>query len=196
VPRNDAVGGLKEGLTGDVREISTEVKHIATDIVDEAKHVAEVKLRDGKNFAGDQLGTVAWALRSTSESLREKESPISDYVDKAAASIDDASIYLATRTLGQLIGDIEDYARREPAMFLGGAFLAGLLGSRLFKAAKPRPASATERSTPSQYPPSSTSTPSQYARGSTSTSTSASSPPPTSNDKPTPPNNDKGPGAA
>jgi hypothetical protein len=135
--RNEAVDALKQGLTSGARELSTEVKHVATDLVGEARHVAEDKLRDGKNFAGDQLGTVAWALRNTSDALRTKESGITEYVEKAAASIDDVSIYLSTRTLSQLINDAESFARREPAIFLGGAFFAGLLGGRFFKAAKP-----------------------------------------------------------
>jgi hypothetical protein len=135
--KNEAVDALKEGLTSGARELSTEVKHVATGLVGEARHVAEDKLREGKNFAGDQLGTVAWALRNTSDALRSKESGITEYVEKAATAIDNVSIYLSTRTLSQLINDAEGFARREPAIFLGGAFFAGLLGGRFFKAAKP-----------------------------------------------------------
>jgi hypothetical protein len=135
--KNEAVEALKEGLTSGARELSTEVKHVATGLVGDARHVAEDKLREGKNFAGDQLGTVAWALRNTSDALRSKESGITSYVEKAASSIDDVSIYLSTRTLSQLINDAEGFARREPAIFFGGAFFAGLLGGRFLKAAKP-----------------------------------------------------------
>ncbi len=135
--KNEAVDSLKEGLRSGARELSTEVKHVATGLVGDARHVAEDKLREGKNFAGDQLGTVAWALRNTSDALRSKESGITSYVEKAASSIDDVSIYLSTRTLSQLINDAEGFARREPAIFLGGAFFAGLLGGRFLKAAKP-----------------------------------------------------------
>jgi hypothetical protein len=136
---NEAVDALKEGLTSGARELSTEVKHVATGLVGEARHVAEDKLREGKNFAGDQLGTVAWALRNTSDALRSKESGITQYVEKAALSIDNVSMYLSTRTLSQLINDAEGFARREPALFFGGAFFAGLLGGRFLKAAKPGP---------------------------------------------------------
>ena len=136
-PTNEAATALKQGVTAGAREISTEVKHVATDLVGSARHVAEDRLRDGKDFARDQLGTVAWALRNTSEALRSKDSRMTDYVEKAATSIDGVSSYLSTRTISQLINDVEGYARREPAVFFGAALFAGLLGGRFLKAATP-----------------------------------------------------------
>jgi hypothetical protein len=135
--KNEAVDTFKAGIVRGAHEISSEVVHVATDVAGQAKSLAESKLHEGKNFAGDQLGAVASALRSTSDVLRSKDSAITDYVEKAARSIDDVSIYLGTRTLAQLIDDVEGFARREPAVFLGGAFFAGLLGGRFLKAATP-----------------------------------------------------------
>ena len=37
-----------------------------------------------------------------------------------------------------MIGDVGDFARREPALFLGGAFVLGLMGGRFMKASKVR----------------------------------------------------------
>ncbi len=135
--KNEAVDTFKAGIVRGAHEISSEVVHVATDVAGQAKSLAESKLHEGKNFAGDQLGAVASALRSTSDVLRSKDSAITDYVEKAARSIDDVSIYLGTRTLAQLIDDVEGFVRREPAVFLGGAFFAGLLGGRFLKAATP-----------------------------------------------------------
>jgi hypothetical protein len=136
-PQNEAVDAFKSGIARGAHDLSTEVAHVASDVAGQARNVAEARLREGKNFAGDQLGAVASALRSTSDVLRAKDSAITDYVAKAASSIDDVSIYLGTRTLAQLINDVEGFARREPAVFLGGAFFAGLLGGRFLKAATP-----------------------------------------------------------
>jgi hypothetical protein len=143
--KNEAVDKLKAGIVRGAHEISSEVVHVATDVAGQAKNLAESKLHEGKNFAGDQLGAVASALRSTSDVLRSKDSAITDYVEKAASSIDDVSIYLGTRTLAQLIDDVEGFARREPAVFLGGAFFAGLLGGRFLKAATPSRRSTAQR---------------------------------------------------
>jgi len=142
LPPQEATTALKEGIVSGARDLTSEVKHIAGDVAGDAKKVAESKLGAGKDFAAEHLGAVAYALRQTSQQLRSEESGITEYVEKAAASVDDVSHYLQTRTLSQLIGDAEGYARREPAVFLGGAFFAGLLGGRFLKSATPSRASA------------------------------------------------------
>ncbi len=133
----DASKALVEGLTSGARDLSAEAKQVAGDLVGEARKVADSRLDAGKDFAAERLGSVAQALRHTSAQLRSEESGITEYVEKAASSVDSVSRYLQTRTLGQLIGDVESYARREPAIFLGGAFFVGLLGGRFLKAATP-----------------------------------------------------------
>ena len=40
-----------------------------------------------------------------------------------------------------MLGDVGTFARREPAMFLGGAFVLGLLGGRFLKSSHVRPPS-------------------------------------------------------
>jgi hypothetical protein len=137
LPPQEASAALKEGLVSGAHDISAEVKHIAGDVAGEAKKAAESKIGAGKDFAAEQLGAVAYALRHAGEQLRSEESGITEYVEKAASSVDSVSHYLQTRTLSQLIGDVEGYARREPAVFLGGAFFAGLLGGRFLKSATP-----------------------------------------------------------
>jgi hypothetical protein len=134
---DEAAGHLKEGILDGARTLGAEVQHLAGDVAGDAKKSVESKAAAGKDFAAEQLGTVADALRKTSKELRAAESGATDYVDMAARSVEKVSSYLQTRTLGQLIGDVEGYARREPAMFLGGAFLAGVLGGRFLKSAKP-----------------------------------------------------------
>jgi hypothetical protein len=138
-----AADALKKGVASGVHTLSTDVKNVASDVAMEAKKAAETKLDAGKDFAAEQLGAVAGALRETSRKLRQGESGLTDYVEKAARSVDGVSTYLQTRTLSQLISDVEGYARREPAVFLGGAFFVGLLGGRFLKSATPAAASSS-----------------------------------------------------
>ena len=147
--RSEAAARLKQDLMHEARGVSTEVQHVASDIAREAQNAASTKLAAGKDYAGEHLRSVADALRTTSRQLRAEESELTPYEDRAASSLDGLSSYLATRTLSQLIGDVEGYARREPAVFLGGAFFAGMLGGRFLKSAtpqrEPRPASMPSR---------------------------------------------------
>lgn len=128
---------FKDELSEDLRHVSAEAQHVVSDVTAEVKKATETKLAAGKDFAAGQLGAVANAIRKTADDLRTQDSGLTDYAVKAATSVDTVSHYLQTRTLSQLIGDAEGYARREPALFMGGAFLVGLIGGRFLKSATP-----------------------------------------------------------
>jgi hypothetical protein len=157
-PSDIAVTQLRDGLAAGARDLSTEVRHAATDLAGEAKKTAESKLGAGKDFAAEHLGSVADALRKTSHELRSSESAVTEYVDMAASSVEKVSAYFQTRTLSQLMSDAEGFARREPAVFLGGALFLGMLGGRFLKSASPaRPqagvqAGVTQSATSSRSP--------------------------------------------
>ena len=46
-----------------------------------------------------------------------------------------------------IVRDVERYAREQPALFLGGAFVLGLLGARFLKSTANREESGTIKST-------------------------------------------------
>jgi hypothetical protein len=58
---------------------------------------------------------------------------VADYVDKAAGGIDRWANELRQRDLTDTIRVVHDFARREPAVFLGLAFGAGALLARFLK---------------------------------------------------------------
>jgi hypothetical protein len=91
-------------------------------------------LNDQKERATDQLGGISKALHQTSRSLRDQDQEtIAHYVDGAARQLEHLSDYLQHRTVGEMISEGRRLARREPVLFLGGAMLLGLVGSRFFK---------------------------------------------------------------
>ncbi len=131
--------GAKDEIIDGARHLGSEVKDMAADVAGGAKKAAETKLGAGKDFAAEHLGSVAHALRKTGDELAESDSGITEYVHRAASSVEKVSTYLQKKTLSELLGDMEGYARREPAVFLGGAFVVGLLGGRFLKSAAPAP---------------------------------------------------------
>lgn len=125
---------VKEGA-GDIAE---GMKGLATGVAGQLKKGAESQIAGGKERASEGLESVAAALRTTGETLRSKDEGafITEYVDDAADKIEAASDYLANRNFGEIVTDLEAFARREPALFLGGAFVIGLLGGRFLKSSR------------------------------------------------------------
>jgi hypothetical protein len=131
---DQAALALKSNVLESARGLSDEMKHLADDVAGEAKKTAESGLSAGKKRATDGLASVANAIRKTGEHLRsEDQGGFTEYFDRAAHQVDVASDYLQRKTIGQVVGDVEHFARREPALFLGGAFVAGLVGGRFLK---------------------------------------------------------------
>lgn len=141
--QGSAMGDAAAGVAEDVRGVAHDAKQLAGEVAGAAKKTAGSQVTRGKDMAADGLGSVASALRHAEEKLlSEEQHGAGEYVSHAAYRVEQASTYLRTRTLGQVVGDVEGFARRDPALFLGGAFLLGLLGGRFLKSSAPSAARA------------------------------------------------------
>lgn len=117
--------------TGDVKEKTGQ-------LVDEARHKASANMSGQMNRAADGLGSIAQAVRHTGQQLRsEDKSGIAGYADAAADQVERFSTYLRDSDFEDVVHEVEQIARRQPFLFLGGAFLAGFLGARFLKSSSP-----------------------------------------------------------
>jgi hypothetical protein len=90
-----------------------------------------------QRFAGT-LNTVATALHDASRELRKQdETPIADYVDSAASQVEQFANTLREQNLEQLMNTTAQFARRQPALFLGAAFALGFAATRFIKSSSP-----------------------------------------------------------
>lgn len=134
-----------------VHGIADQAQEKAGQVVEQARESATSGLESQKERAVDSLGSVAQAVRSTSKELRNQEhASIANFADQAAGQIDRVAGYLRYRDVGQLVSETESFARRQPAIFLGGAFALGLLGARFLKSASHRD-NSWENNSSSQY---------------------------------------------
>lgn len=105
-----------------------------TGLVGRVRDQASSQLNSQKNKATDGLGSVAHAVRGTTQKLRdEHHDTVARYVEQAADQIERFSERLKQKDVGELVGDAQQLARRKPALFVGGAFAVGLLGARFLK---------------------------------------------------------------
>jgi len=127
-------GGTGGEVKQQVSEVAGQVKEQAVQLKDQVAETATSKLEDQKTQATSSLGNVSEAIRQTGDQLRSNDQEaIAQYVDRAAEQLDQFTGYLQSRDMRQIVGDVEAFARREPALFLGGAFVLGLLGARFLK---------------------------------------------------------------
>ena len=106
----------------------------STGMVDRVRHTAAAQLTSQKTRATDTLGSVAAAIRQSSQPLRDNnQAMLADYAGKAADQLEQFSARLRERDLTELMDDAKRFARRQPALFVGAAFAAGVLAARFLK---------------------------------------------------------------
>jgi hypothetical protein len=98
-----------------------------------------------KDRAVDSLMGVADAVRRMGEPLQgQPYEPFAKYVQNAAERVEQAALYLRQHEVEELVDDLRDVARRQPAVFVGVGFLAGAICGRFLKSSN-RESSSYER---------------------------------------------------
>jgi hypothetical protein len=116
-------------VAGAVRD---QVSDVAADIGQEAQKTAsELKAR-----GSDAIKVYAHAAHAAASDLEEQSPGIAERVRAAANSVDQFSEKIKNRDIENLIHELRDVARSQPALFFGGAVAAGFAFARFMKSSE------------------------------------------------------------
>ncbi len=119
-------------------EVIDQVQEKAGEVVEQVRDQVTSQISSQKDRLVEGAESVAGMVRMGSDQLRRNNQPgIAQYTDQAAKTVEDFSTFLRERQLEDIVGEVEKFARREPVLFLGGAFTVGLLAARFLKSSKP-----------------------------------------------------------
>ena len=96
------------------------------------------RVDEQKNRAADGLGGIADVFRSAGNELRNENETLASYVDPASDQLKRFADNIRQRGVADMLDDVHAFARRRPALFIGGAFLIGLGIARFLKASSDR----------------------------------------------------------
>lgn len=125
-------------------EAESRARNVAAETRGEAERIAREATEAGRDIMDRQRASVASeldgivkALKKTADALHdEHQDSIADYTKRAADGLSRFAHDLRDKDLGTLVHRVNDYARRQPAVFLGGAVATGFLLSRFLKSGK------------------------------------------------------------
>jgi hypothetical protein len=107
-------------------------------IAEKLREQAKSRLGSQKDRALDGVGGVTEAIRQTTQSLRDRQhGTVARYIEQATEQIDRITQRLKEKDVVELLEDAQQLARRQPAVFVGSAFVLGLLGARFLKSSPP-----------------------------------------------------------
>src|SRR5918993_5629934 len=130
--------GSGAGMSGQGTEIIGQAQDQAMKLVDTARQQATSQISTQQERLSGTLTTVATALHQASREMRNQdEGPIAEYVDTAASQVEHFANMLREQDLEQLMATTAQFARRQPALFLGAAFALGFAATRFIKSSSP-----------------------------------------------------------
>lgn len=120
--------------------MNSEQSTVSSGLMDRMRDRANAQLSTQKDRATDGIGSVAKAVRRSTQELREgHHETVAEYVERAADQLELLSTRLKNKDMGELIRDAQSLAKRQPAIFIGTAFMLGLVGARFMKSSPPQP---------------------------------------------------------
>lgn len=115
-------------------EVVGKAREKASEAAGQAQDKARSQLSMGKDRVADSMESVAHALRSSTEQMQGQEAGfVGDYMNRAADKVSEFSYQLREKDVNELVRDAENFARREPVIFMAGAFALGLIAARFLK---------------------------------------------------------------
>jgi gas vesicle protein len=139
--------------TDTAKEQVQEKTQDAQEKVKEGAQQAQARMRDQvdqrSTQAGEQVSATADALRTTSRQLRDQgQDGPAQVAEKVAHHAERVGGYLSESSADRILGDLEDFGRRQPLAVIGIGLAAGFVASRFLKASSreryqarpPRPA--------------------------------------------------------
>lgn len=130
------------------------VKTQAGNMQEQAKEVAShagEKLRatvtEQKAAGADYVGNVANIIRRTAYEFDSDIPQAGHYIRKAAAQLENVSDAMRNRDMSEIVGNVQEFARKQPTAFFGAAVLLGFAAVRFLKSGSPGTAVAA---TPTQ----------------------------------------------
>jgi hypothetical protein len=140
--------GAAEQAQEKAKEVASQAQDKAREAAGQARGQVRAQVDQRSTQAGEQLSSGASDVRSVAAELRKqgKDTP-ARYVEQAADRTERLGGYLRDSDADRILGDVEDFARRNTwAVALGGLAL-GFAASRLLKASSnERYRSSLERS--------------------------------------------------
>ena len=128
-----------ESTKNTTKDFYGQAKDTAGQVYETAAEKTKSTIEEQKTNFATGLTSIADTIKQVGGTLREanEQSGITDltakYSDTLAQQIEQVSRYFDNKDLREMARDVETFARRNPAVFIGSAFAIGLLAARFLK---------------------------------------------------------------
>lgn len=126
---SEFTGTVARAAKDQAGEIGTAAKDMAADATGRVKSA----MNEQKTASADYLGTVAHAVQRAAGEFESDVPQAAQYIRQAAGQIETFADAVRQRDMRELVGEVQEFARRQPTLFFGGAVILGFAALRFFK---------------------------------------------------------------
>jgi hypothetical protein len=127
-------GEVTEQAKEQGQQLAQKARQQAGELATRGTEQVKSQLANQKHEASQRMVPVQTALRETGQQLRKQgQGSVAQYADKAADQVERFSGYLRETEIDEIVDEARGFARRRPAVFLGGAVALGFLATRFLK---------------------------------------------------------------
>ena len=127
----------KDRIGEQAASVLDEAKAKGSEVADAAQERVESLAEQGKAAGAERAQGLAQAVRHAADDLEASSPEIARHVRAAADSVEGVAAALRERSVGDLLSEVGNFARRQPTAFFGTALVAGFAISRFAKSSAP-----------------------------------------------------------
>ena len=119
-------GNGAPGQTGQLQEA-------ASGLLNQAARTADAQASTTMTRVGETLTQVAQAISDAAGGMRDSQPQIAGFAETAATKVDETATYLREHDASEVLDAVQQTARRQPALVVGGGLILGLLVGRFLR---------------------------------------------------------------
>lgn len=128
---------LTDTVTRIAKDQAGEIGTAAKDMAADATGRVTSAMNEQKSAGADYLSTLAQSVQRAAGEFQRDVPQAAQYIRHAAGQIEGVANAVRQRNMRELVGEVQDFARRQPTLFFGGAVILGFAALRFFKSSSP-----------------------------------------------------------
>ena len=137
---------LTDGVTRAAKDNASQLGDAALDMANSAKDKVEAAVSQRKSVGADYIGSIAQAAGRAAHEFEAELPQAAHYIRQASEQMQGVADTVRQRDVRELVGEVQDFARRQPTLFFGGAVVLGFAALRFLKSTAPKAGNGESRS--------------------------------------------------
>jgi len=129
---------LTDGVARAAKDNASQLGDAALDMANTAKDKVEAAVSQRKSLGADYIGSIAQATERASHEFEAELPQAAHYLRQASEQMQGVADTVRERDVRELVGEVQDFARRQPTLFFGGAVVLGFAALRFLKSTAPK----------------------------------------------------------